>query len=253
MKKFHHILSFLAIAFLASIFISGCTSNSPTTPPTTSNNVYPKDSSSYTYAKHNTDASGNQTGLDTAKYANVIATGGSFKNQSNVYTVVDDGDTAYYTYSSSNDVLAYIENSGAPALLQSAADTLFRRWITLAIATHSTGVIILDTMNVNVLFGGASIPAKAHMTSDYIGSDSVKLTSETLFVQHCRITITATSNYPLVSPPVTATYTRDLYFAPKIGYYAKETTKMVIPPIVLLGYAGTTQGTVSTLTTYTLK
>ena len=252
-KTFKDFLSAISLAFIAAAMISGCSSSTTTTPPpTTQSNVTPKAGSTYTYTQSQTDSSGNHvTGTDTTINASVTATGQSKFGQSSVYTISDGALTTDYTYSSSNDALTFIENSGASGILASVADSVFRRWITLSITSHASGVIVLDKDTIIINVGGLSIPAVAHVVADYIGSDSVYLAAseESLSVQHCRITATATaalSSSPLINQ-------RDIYFAPKIGTYAKETTMTTIPSVTIAGIKGSKSGTLEVISSYTLK
>jgi hypothetical protein len=104
-----------------------------------------------------------------------------------------------------------------------------------------------------VTISGFSIPAKVTVVADYIGDENVTIGTETMATNHCRITATAVSNSGVISPPVTYTNQRDIYFAPKIGYAAKVTTNEVVPAVTLLGTKGKITGTFKVLTSYSLK
>jgi hypothetical protein len=251
---FKHSFLIPSLALFAAVVISGCSSSTTTPPPPpTPSNVYPAKGSSYTYTASQTDSSGNITGSSTTVISTVTDSGKTFFGQSGSYTISSPGDTNHFAYSGSNDALIYIQNSGATGILASVGDTILHRWITLSIASHATGVVILDSMPITVVVSSFPIAAKVHLVATYVGSDSVHLANgESLFVQHCQINATATSDPSFIIPkPVTLTNTRDIYFAPKIGTFAKETTFTIIPAAV--GMPGSKGGTVQVLTSYTLK
>jgi hypothetical protein len=252
MTNRHFIQLFLLVCFGA--FISGCSnSTSTTTPPATNPNVSPKKGSSYLFTMYQTDSTGNKTGSTMSDTATIIGDSLSLLGRTNVYSIVDGGDTSYYRYTGNFDLETYIQNSGLPDIISVVGDSVFHRWITIPVTSHSASIIILDSLDVSVTIPNVPlpIPAKVHVVSDYVGADSLKLVSETIAVQHCRITVTVKSNSAFISPPVTLTYNRDLYFAPKLGYYAKVTTFMDIP--TALGLQGSKSGSVQTLVTYNVK
>ena len=251
---------FLLMAIMvvcAGYMISGCSSS--TTPPTTTtnSNVYPRTGSAYTYSKQQMDSTGKRSGVALVVNANVTDSGNVFSGQSNTYTIISDaGDTTHYTYSGNNDVLTYIQNTGLGGPVQTLGDTIFHRWITLSVASKASGVLVVpdavDTVAVTLSGTSFKIPANVHVVSDYVGSDSVRLaTGESLFCQHCKITLTAVSSYLLIKPDVTFTNQRDVWFAAKIGNFAKDSTWTVIP--TALGIQGSKGGSVQTLTSYNLK
>jgi len=249
--KQYFLLASLAVSTI--VMISGCSSSTSTPTPNTPSNVYPAKGSSYTYAFNQTDSSGNMIGSSSTVNASVTDSGQTFFLQGNSYTISSPGDTNHFAYSGSNDALLYIENSGASGLLASVGDTILRRWINLSTSSHTASQVILDSMPITVLVSSFQIAAKVHLVASYFGSDSVHIGSgESLFVQHCRIVATATSDPSIFIPtPVTLTNMRDIYFAPKIGTFAKETTFTTIPSA--LGMPGNKGGTVQVLTSYTLK
>ncbi|MDP4218813.1 MAG: hypothetical protein Q8916_06940 [Bacteroidota bacterium] len=242
--------AFLLIAL--GLFDSGCSSSS-SPQQTGSNNVTPKTGSTYTYSKYQTDSNGTKIpGTDLVISASVIDDGKTVRGQNNVYTVVDDGDTAYFTYTSSNDVNVFVENNGLTGIEQAVGDEVLHRWIVLPITTH-TSATVLDT-NTTISVSGFQVPTHLVATVSYVGDETVKIgTTDSLVTSICKLTITATTNTILISPPATLTYERNISFSPKIGYIAKEVSKTAIPPIPAAGTAGSKSGDFRVLTSYTVK
>jgi len=249
---FNRQVLFAAVILFAAL-ISGCSSSTSTNTPPANANVTPKTGSTYTYAMFKDTAGTKVPGSDTTINASVTADSQTMLNQSNVYTVIDGGDTTYLTYASNKDVMIYRQTTGLSGLFQSLGDGVFHRWINLAITSKTSGVKILNDTDVIVTVQGFAIPAKVTVETDFIADENVTVGTETMATNHCRITATAVSNTAIISPTVTYTNQRDIYFAPKIGYAAKVTTKESIPAITLLGSTAKVTGTSKTLTAYSIK
>lgn len=251
-KIFSHFLFVLTITVSSGFIIAGCSSSTTTPPTTTQGNVSPKTGSTYSYAMHKDTAGTKVPNSDTTFTATVTADNMQFFGQSSVYMVIDDGDTTYLTYASNKDVMVYYQTSGLTGIFQSIGDAVFHRWINLGISSKTTGVKVLDTA-LNVMVGGFSVPAKVTLISDYIGDTTVTVGTEALVTNHCRVTATAVSNTPLLTPAVTYINQRDIYFSTKTGYAAEITTREVIPSIALAQVKGSTTGTFKVLTSYSIK
>jgi hypothetical protein len=249
-KLYRHSLSLLPLAFFV-ISISSCSSSTSTTPPT-QGKVSPKTGSSFTYAGYKDTAGMKVPNSDTTYSAIVEADSLTLFGQPNAYTIFDRGDTIDMAYASNNDVMIYYQSTGLNGLFQSIGDAVFHRWITLSVSSKTTSVTVLDT-TLNVVVSGFSVPAKVTLTSNYIGDTTIAVGSEIMTTNHCRITAIAVSNSPLLSPAVTYSNQRDIYFAKKIGYAAEVTTNEVIPTVTQLSTKGRTTGTFKVLTSYTVK
>ena len=165
---------------------------------------------------------------------------------------MDNGDTVYLSYAANNDAMIYYQSTGLNGLFQSIGNTVFHRWITLG-TTSKSSVTLINNMADTILYGGFAIPAIINLTSNYIGDTTITVGSEVLAVNHCTITATAVSNTILLTPAVTYTNVRDVFYSKKIGYMAQVSTSEVIPTIAIASVKGSTRGTFKVLTSYTVK
>ncbi len=241
-----------AITASSGFIIAGCSSSDTTPPAPPQGNVSPKTGSTYTYAMHKDTAGTKVPYSDTTFTATVTADNMQFSGQSSVYTVIDNGDTTYLTYASNKDVMVYYQTSGLTGLFQSIGDAVYHRWINLGISSKTTGVKVLDTA-LSVMVSGYAVPAKVTLVSDYIGDTTITVGTEAILTNHCRVTATAVSNTPLLTPAVTYINQRDIYFSIKTGYAAEATTREVIPSIAIAQLKGSTTGTFKVLTSYNIK
>ena len=235
-----------------SYITSGCSSSTTTPPTTTQGNVSPKKGSTYAYAMYKDTAGTKVPNSDTTFSATVTADSMQFSGQSNVYTVMDNGDTVYLAYALNNDAMIYYQSTGLNGVFKSIGDVVFHRWITLG-TSSKTSAIIINNMADTIVYSGISIPAIINLSNDYIGDTTIIVGTESIPTNHCRITATAVSNTLLLTPSVKYTSIRDIYFSTKIGYAAQATTSEVIPSIALAQLKGSSKGTFKILTSYNLK
>jgi hypothetical protein len=184
--------------------------------------------------------------------------------KSNVYLIVDNGDTSYYAYETNSDVSIYFENPGyyfidyPPAGVAPQDETLqvieniaFRNWITLPIASKKTGITIVSgqyPITISGAPGQANIVAKV----DFINDSSIAIQNgEILAAKHCRISLTANITFGTVLK--TLTHVRDLWFVPKIGYIARQTTRTYMPAYSILLIALDTTATLKVLSSYQFR
>jgi hypothetical protein len=150
----------------------------------------------------------------------------------------DENDSAYFYYESNGNVSIYFLNPGFTSnynqsslpddYLTGVAGYIFRRWITFPIASKDSNQTIYSSSGTDpITITGQSRKATISAKIDFIGDSTIStlnVSSQTsLTAKHCRITITALwDNVPL-------TQTRDYWFVPKIGYFAKIIARTNIP------------------------
>jgi hypothetical protein len=268
-----HIL-FAAVLFSAAFFISckddpvapGGGNNNGTTPASIGDSV-PAVNSRYTYDKSQlTTADLIIPGFPLPNFtADVFTNGTSFNGKTNAYLVVDEHDSAYYTYESNGDVSIYYVNPGYSRIyghpgietnepLEQAAGKVFAQWITLPIASKKTNQVIYDSNEVPIEIGAGPKVADIKSVVDYVGDTSISVGGKLLSVKICKITLTAQlktkangSNTTLLS------HTRTLWFVPKIGYFAKILTRTNMPEWNIDSIPQDTTATLKVLTSYKLN
>ncbi len=265
LPRFHHLFT---LAVIAALIISGCKSAS--TDSNNNNTIHnnigdtvPATGSFYKYERSQLDVNGNI--ILTSRIPNISAsinnTGQSILGKSNVYTVNDDLDSAYFTYESNSDVSMYLVNPGyylinnpppgvnpVDETLQAIENVVFHNWITLPIATKSTITTADQTPSFTI--NGQTVLSNIHTVIEYIDSSDiiVKDTKEALAVRHCKITITAQLSF--ANDHEVLTHTRNIWFAPKIGYIAQEIVRTDMPAIPVYVIPRDTSATIKVLTSY---
>jgi hypothetical protein len=265
--RFSHIFPVFAVAM---IVLAGCKGSSTGPGNTTTNmnigDTIPRKLSNYSYFISQLDQSdsiilGSQL---TDNGVLVDSTGLTIFGKSNAYFIFDNGDTTYYAYEANSDVSMYLENPGyyfiyrppagiAPQdeTLQVIENIVFHNWITLPIASKKTGVTIVNGQ-YPITVSGAPGNANILATVDFINDSSITIQNGgILAAEHCRISITA--NITFGTYPLTLTHVRNLWFVPKIGYIARQTTRTNMPAYSVLIIARDTTATLKTLTSYQLK
>jgi hypothetical protein len=237
MSRFSFIFIILIAASLLSCKGSATgPGNNPTTTPTSVGDSIPRRTSYYIFEKallNQIDSVEQPTIIDN-RFVPVDSTGLSFQGKNNVYFITgDENDSSYYFYENNGDVSVYFWSPGYTGnssqsnlpneYLTGVAGYVFRQWIRLPIASKDTGVIIYNAnpiVIINTIQKNASIRAKI----DFIGDSNITLKNNIILAaKHCRITIMASWDV------VPLTHVRDLWFVPKIGYFAKIKVRTNVP------------------------
>ena len=266
-SRFIHVFS---LALIAALMISGCKSastdsnNNNNSKPVNIGDTVPAKGSGYKYSKSQLDVSGNiiPTTTNPNISASINNTGQSILGKNNVYTVNDDLDSAYYSYESNSDVSMYLVNPGyylinnpPPGVnpidetLQAIENAVFHNWITLPIASKSTITPADQTPSFTI--NGQQVLSNIHTVIEYIDSSGifVKDSKDTLAARHCRITITA--QVAFANDHEVLTHTRNIWFAPKIGYIAQEIVRTDMPALPIYVVPRDTTAILKVLTSYT--
>ncbi len=264
LPRFSHIFS---LTVIAALIISGCksasTDSNNNTHPINIGDTVPGIGSYYKYERSQLDINGNI--ILTSRIPNISASinhsGENILGKSNVYTVNDDLDSAYFAYESNSDVSMYLVNPGyylinnpPPGVnpidetLQAVEDIVFHNWITLPIASKST--ITMADKTPSFTINGQQVLSNIHTVIEYLDSSEiiVKDTKEALPVRHCRVTITAQLSF--ANDHEVLTHTRNIWFAPKIGYIAQQIVRTDMPAIPVYVIPRDTTATLKVLTSY---
>jgi hypothetical protein len=233
------VIRLLVALLLATALLSGCksSSTSPSGPPDYGGNVFPKSGTTYNYHAYQTDSTNTKIAkTDTDYVASVTQSGISYQGKSNVFQVSDNGVNNYYTYEHNGDVDLYLDPS-AFAFVTAFLPGVFNQWFTFPTASHVKGLIVYDS--TISLFG---VTAEIIGRIDYVGEETITVGSESLTSEHCVLKLSSSLLF---------SYTQDIWFVSKIGYFAenKTFTKITFPG---LG-SGSNGGRVQTMTGYSLK
>lgn len=257
----------LILLIVAGIFAPGC-NGSGTDPNGNTTHIdigdtIPRKHSNYSYNKAQLDMS--NTIIPGTKmqgfFSIVDTTGFQVLGKSNVYFMLDDGDTSYYAYEPTSDVSVYLQNPGytqnfgylreTDQPLQTILDLVFHNWIRLPIATKDTGVVAYNGTNTVILTGDPTL-IQIRAIGSFVGDSTLTIGASHLLAKHCKITITAILD-PLRYPEgKVITHVRDIWFVPKIGNIALQTTRTYVPEIHVVAIPLDTTATLKVLTNYTL-
>jgi len=253
----------------AGIIISGCkgsSTDSNNNNDTTHANIgdtIPGLHSQYFFQKSQLDLNNNIIPTVSRNIsADVVDVGYPILGKNNTYAVFLDGDTNYFAYESNSDVSIYFYNPGylknfregeqIDEPLQAIVNVIFKNWVTLPIASKKTITLYNGTTTVDI---NGKFPAAIQGTAEFIGDSTIVIknggTDVSLAAKHCRITISANVTFGTVQK--TFTHIRDIWFVPKIGYFARQMTRTSVPEYTIQLVKVDTTATLTTLQSYIFR
>ena len=255
--RIQFLYTFSLLLLSASIFggckNSGSTDSGDNSHPITGE-VTPGILSSYSFTKWQTNNSGEIIiGTQFPALGAVLWFGKDTLGRSKVFTILDDGDTTHFVYESNTDVSMYIQNPHLKETetSETIGDLALHRWVTLPIATQKQGLVSWDT-TTHILISGDATKSRVTVSADYIGEENFALGGgEIIASKHCKLNVRVIAY--LVQETDSMFYSRDLWFVPKIGYFAKYSAHVNIPAIPVLTVARDTSASLKILSSYVIK
>ncbi len=249
-------LTQISLAAAFAVLLGGCVNAPPDVPTVTK----PAVGSSFTYVSYVKDSTGTNIPISENYFTRVItATNVAVAGRTGATSYQEDGQTYNLFYETNGDVSYLqppIEYPGAnfPEIPGLPALSFPARWALFGLVNRRAHAIQgIDTALV-LTIPGLPIPIpvtlKVSSITQYAGTDSLRVGSETLGTWKSTLSVVTVFNSPLGGG---RTVTMDtLWFAPKLGMFVKDEgiTNAVLPEA--FGPSGVIGGNSSTLTSYSL-